>query len=147
MLGLESSPVLQRSLCAKIHTRPGVISSILMQWYLRTLQQRTINLSVTMGEPRRLQTMPMEFTVVKSHSSYNVILGRTGLRILGVVASTIHSMIKFPTANGIATMMAKRETLQKSQRMEEARGPTLERRTILPQMQTSEPEETTSKGT
>ncbi|GJY82107.1 hypothetical protein Tco_0494858 [Tanacetum coccineum] len=56
-------------------------------------------------------------------------------------------MIKFPTANGIATMMTKRETLQKCQRMEEARGLTLERRTILPQMQTSEPEETTSKGT
>ncbi|GKF39848.1 reverse transcriptase domain-containing protein [Tanacetum coccineum] len=71
----------------------------------------TINLSVTMGEPKRLQTIPMEFTVVKSHSPYNVILGRTGLRSLGDVASTIHSMIKFPTANGIATLTTKRETL------------------------------------
>ncbi|GKB19150.1 reverse transcriptase domain-containing protein [Tanacetum coccineum] len=72
----------------------------------------TINLSVTMGEPKRLRTIPMEFAIVKSHSPYNVILGRTGLRSLGVVASTIHSMIKFPTANGIATMTTKRETLQ-----------------------------------
>ncbi|GJT09252.1 reverse transcriptase domain-containing protein [Tanacetum coccineum] len=63
----------------------------------------TINLNVTMGEPERLRIIPMEFAVVKSHSPYNVILGRTGLRSLGAVASTIHSMIKFPTANGIAT--------------------------------------------
>ncbi|GJZ41985.1 reverse transcriptase domain-containing protein [Tanacetum coccineum] len=71
----------------------------------------TITLSVTIGEPERLQTILMEFTVVKSRSPYNVILGRTSLRNLGDVASTIHSMIKFPTANGIATMTTKRETL------------------------------------
>ncbi|GJV28927.1 hypothetical protein Tco_1385375 [Tanacetum coccineum] len=36
---------------------------------------RTIDLSVTMGEPGRLRTVTMEFAVVKIHSSYNVILG------------------------------------------------------------------------
>ncbi|GKF79760.1 reverse transcriptase domain-containing protein, partial [Tanacetum coccineum] len=60
----------------------------------------TIDLNVTMGEPGKLQTIMIEFMVVKSHSPYNIILGRTGLRSLGAVASTIHSMIKFPTANG-----------------------------------------------
>ncbi|GKE29059.1 reverse transcriptase domain-containing protein [Tanacetum coccineum] len=60
-----------------------------------------INLNVTMGEPGKLQMVTMEFTVVKRHSPYNVILGRTDLRSLGVVASTIHSMIKFPMNNGI----------------------------------------------
>ncbi|GJZ06363.1 reverse transcriptase domain-containing protein [Tanacetum coccineum] len=83
----------------------------------------TINLNVTMEEQERLRTIPMESEVVKSHSPYNVILGRTGLRSLGVVASTIYSMIKFPTANGIATMTTKRETLYEFQRMEEAQGP------------------------
>ncbi|GJZ64877.1 hypothetical protein Tco_0621573 [Tanacetum coccineum] len=107
---------------------------------------RTINLSVTMGEPGRLRTIPMEFAVVKSHSSYNVILGRTGLRSLGAVASTIHSMIKFPTANRITTMMTKRETIQECRGMEEARGPVMEGRTIPPRMQASEFEGTTSKG-
>ncbi|GJR12717.1 hypothetical protein Tco_0795369 [Tanacetum coccineum] len=72
----------------------------------------TINLNVTMGEPERLRTIPMEFAVVKSHSPYNVILGRTGLRSLAAVASTIHSMIKFPTANGIETMITKRNSPQ-----------------------------------
>ncbi|GJV00866.1 reverse transcriptase domain-containing protein [Tanacetum coccineum] len=69
----------------------------------------TIKLNVTMGESERLRTIPMEFTVVKSHSPYNVILGRTGLRSLGAVASTIYSMIKFPIANGIATMTTKKK--------------------------------------
>ncbi|GJS22218.1 hypothetical protein Tco_0450850 [Tanacetum coccineum] len=41
---------------------------------------RTINLSVTMGEPERLRTIPMEFAIVKSHSPYDVILGRTNAR-------------------------------------------------------------------
>ncbi|GJT11803.1 hypothetical protein Tco_0858845 [Tanacetum coccineum] len=87
----------------------------------------TINLNVTMGEPKRLRTIPMEFVVVKSHSYYNVTLGRTGLRSLGAVASTIHLMIKFPTANGIATVTTKKETFHKFRKMEEAQGPTKER--------------------
>ncbi|GKB49212.1 hypothetical protein Tco_0899965 [Tanacetum coccineum] len=92
----------------------------------------TINLNVTMGEPKRLRTIPMEFVVIKSHSSYNVILGRTGLRSLGAVASTIQSMIKFPTANGIATVTTKKDTLHECQRMEEAQGSVLERRIAFP---------------
>ncbi|GKF83125.1 hypothetical protein Tco_0244781, partial [Tanacetum coccineum] len=47
-----------------------------------------------MGEMGKLRMVTMEFVVVKSHSPYNVILGRTGLRSLGAVASTIHSMRK-----------------------------------------------------
>ncbi|GJZ41225.1 hypothetical protein Tco_0588111 [Tanacetum coccineum] len=39
----------------------------------------TITLSVTMGEPERLQTILMEFAVVKSRSPYNKILGKGGL--------------------------------------------------------------------
>ncbi|GKD69618.1 hypothetical protein Tco_1323708, partial [Tanacetum coccineum] len=85
-------------------------------------------------------------TPLVSHSPYNVILGRTGLKSLGAVASTIYSKIKFPTANGIATMTTKRETLQECQRMEEAQGPAIEGRTIPPRMQVSESERTTSKG-
>ncbi|GKB53877.1 hypothetical protein Tco_0904630 [Tanacetum coccineum] len=106
----------------------------------------TVTLSVTMGEPERLRTIPMEFVVVKSHSSYNVILGRTGLRNLGVVASTIHLMIKFPTANGIATMTTKKKNLQECRRMEEARGPTREGRITFPQTQTCDSKGTTNGG-
>nr|GEU29956.1 reverse transcriptase domain-containing protein [Tanacetum cinerariifolium] len=87
---------------------------------------RTINLNVTMRESKRLQTVPMEFVVIKIHYPYNVILGRTCLRSLGFVASTIHSMIKFPTANGITTVTAKKETLYECRRMEEVHSPTRE---------------------
>ncbi|GJU59296.1 hypothetical protein Tco_1237062 [Tanacetum coccineum] len=103
----------------------------------------TINLNVTMGESERLRTIPMEFTVVKSHSSYNVILGRTGLRSLGAVASTVHSMIKFPIANGIAIVTTKKETLHECRRMEEAQGPTREEGVIF---QTPDSEGTISMG-
>ncbi|GKA70690.1 reverse transcriptase domain-containing protein [Tanacetum coccineum] len=106
----------------------------------------TIILNVTMGEPKRLQTIPIEFAVVKSHFPYNVILGRTGLRSLGVVASIIYSMIKFPTANGIATMITKRETLHECQRIEEAQGPTMDGRITLPRIQASGSVGTTSQG-
>ncbi|GJZ53441.1 reverse transcriptase domain-containing protein [Tanacetum coccineum] len=87
-----------------------------------------------MGEPERLRTIPMEFAVVKSHSPYNVILGRTGLRSLGAVASTIHSMIKFPTVNEIAIVTTKKETLDECLRMEEAQRPVLEGRIAFPQI-------------
>ncbi|GKF85889.1 hypothetical protein Tco_0253716, partial [Tanacetum coccineum] len=62
----------------------------------------------------------MEFTVVKSLSPYNALLGRTGMRNLGVVASNIHLMMKFLTSNGIATISTTRETLRECRKIEEA---------------------------
>ncbi|GKC29773.1 hypothetical protein Tco_1037067 [Tanacetum coccineum] len=172
--GPEIPPELRRSWYVKEHIRFRVISSVLMQRCLRANRQSlgaetkaklkesrtplvgfsgkvsypigTINHSVTIGEPDRLQTIPMEFTIIKSHSSYNVILGRTGLRSLEDVASTIHSMIKFRTTNGIATMTTKRKVLQECQRMEEARGPTMEGRITIIRIQALESEGTTNKG-
>nr|GEY54788.1 reverse transcriptase domain-containing protein [Tanacetum cinerariifolium] len=81
----------------------------------------------------------------QNHLPYNVILGRTDLRSLGAVASTIHLMIKFHTDNKIATMATKKETLQECQRMEEAQGPILERRITHPRIQASGRKETTIK--
>nr|GFA99873.1 reverse transcriptase domain-containing protein [Tanacetum cinerariifolium] len=42
-----------------------------------------IDLKVTMGEPVRNKTILLEFAIVKCRSSYNVILGRMGIRSLG----------------------------------------------------------------
>ncbi|GJR16879.1 hypothetical protein Tco_0965406 [Tanacetum coccineum] len=91
-----------------------------------------IDLNVTMGEQDRILTVAMEFMMVKCHSPYNIILGRTGMRSLGVVASIIHSMIKFPTANGIATMVTNKYALRECQRTKEA--PTQEGRMIRPRI-------------
>ncbi|GJU81546.1 reverse transcriptase domain-containing protein [Tanacetum coccineum] len=80
----------------------------------------------------------MEFAVVKSPSSYNALLGRTGMRSLGAVASTIHSMIKFPTSNGIATIATTRETQRECRQIEEAQALSRHARVIDPSsMQTS----------
>ncbi|GKA27239.1 reverse transcriptase domain-containing protein [Tanacetum coccineum] len=73
-----------------------------------------------MGECRKTQTVIMKFTVVKSPSPYNALLDRTGMRSLRAVASTIHSMMNFPTSNGIATISTTRETLRECRQIKEA---------------------------
>ncbi|GJY25838.1 reverse transcriptase domain-containing protein [Tanacetum coccineum] len=49
----------------------------------------------------------LKFTVVRASSHYNIILGRTGMRELRGVSSTVHAMVKFPTPKGIATLIAR----------------------------------------
>ncbi|GKA32513.1 reverse transcriptase domain-containing protein [Tanacetum coccineum] len=81
-----------------------------------------IDLEVNIGEYGKTRTIIMEFAVVKSPSPYNVLLGRTGMRSLGAVASTIHSMIKFLTLNEITTIATTRETLKECRQIEEAQA-------------------------
>ncbi|GKD04969.1 hypothetical protein Tco_1179943 [Tanacetum coccineum] len=78
-----------------------------------------IDLQVTMGELGKKKIILLEFAIVKCRSSYNVILGRTGMRSLGAVGSTIHSMIKFPTDNRVATLKTMREALWECRQIEE----------------------------
>ncbi|GJS68131.1 reverse transcriptase domain-containing protein [Tanacetum coccineum] len=56
-----------------------------------------IDLRVTMVRAGRSKMVLMEFAIIKCRSPYNVIIGRTEMRSLRAVGSTIHSMIKFPT--------------------------------------------------
>ncbi|GJR43152.1 reverse transcriptase domain-containing protein [Tanacetum coccineum] len=89
-----------------------------------------ISLRVTMGKEGRSKTVLMEFAIIKCYSSFNIIIGRTGMRSLGVIGSTIHSMIKFPTDQGVVTMETSRETLIREQailraRSNSERGPSL----------------------
>ncbi|GJW57780.1 hypothetical protein Tco_0104511 [Tanacetum coccineum] len=144
---LVDSPIILEALIEgflvqRIYVKGGSSSEVIIVSY----PIGTINLNVTIGESERLQTIPMEFPFVKSHSPYNVILGRTGLKSLGAVASTIHSMIKFPTSNGIVTMTTKKETLYECQRMEEAQGPALEGRITFSRILIPDSEGTTSTG-
>ncbi|GKB58335.1 hypothetical protein Tco_0914521 [Tanacetum coccineum] len=59
------------------------------------------------------------FAIVKCRSLYNVILVRTGIRSLRAVGSTTHSMIKFPMANGVATLNTSMEALRECRPIEE----------------------------
>ncbi|GJS05377.1 hypothetical protein Tco_0321885 [Tanacetum coccineum] len=77
-----------------------------------------IDLRVTMGESGKSKTVLLEFAVVKCRSPYNVILGRTGMRSLRAVGSTIHSMIKFPTTKGVATIKTSKEALWECRQIE-----------------------------
>ncbi|PWA53512.1 hypothetical protein CTI12_AA444400 [Artemisia annua] len=47
----------------------------------------------------------MKFTIIRAPSPYNVILGRSGLKALRAIPSTIHALMKFQTPRGIATLV------------------------------------------
>nr|GEU58904.1 hypothetical protein [Tanacetum cinerariifolium] len=49
--------------------------------------------------------------------------GRTEMRSLGAVGSTIYSMIKFPNNQGVVTMETSREALQECKHLERVQGP------------------------
>ncbi|GKA12874.1 reverse transcriptase domain-containing protein [Tanacetum coccineum] len=84
-------------------------------------------LRVTMGKAGRNKMMLMEFTIIKCRSSYNVIIGRTGMRSLRAVGSTIYSMIKFLTNQGIVTMEKSGEALWEYRQLERVQVPWEER--------------------
>ncbi|GKE83579.1 reverse transcriptase domain-containing protein [Tanacetum coccineum] len=81
-----------------------------------------ISIRVTMGKEGRSKTVLMEFAIIKCYSPYNIIIGRTEMRSLRAVGSTIHSMIKFPTNQGVVTMETSRETLQECKHLERVHG-------------------------
>ncbi|KAK3024869.1 hypothetical protein RJ639_044481 [Escallonia herrerae] len=58
-------------------------------------------LTVIIGEAPQQATHTLDFLIVKVKSSYNGILGRTGLNRLQAVASTYHLLMKFPTPRGV----------------------------------------------
>nr|XP_017246106.1 PREDICTED: uncharacterized protein LOC108217734 [Daucus carota subsp. sativus] len=60
-----------------------------------------IQLPVTMGVEPRQATYILNFLVIKASSTYNAILGRTGMHAFKAIASTYHLKIKFPTRNGV----------------------------------------------
>ena len=60
-----------------------------------------IQLPVTMGRDLKEDAQMLNFLVIKASSTYNAILGRTGLHAFKAIPSTYHSTLKFPTKNGI----------------------------------------------
>ncbi|GKC02743.1 hypothetical protein Tco_0994353 [Tanacetum coccineum] len=81
-----------------------------------------ISLRVTMGKEGRSKMVLMEFAIIKCYSPYNIIIGRAEIRSLGEVGSTIHSMIKFPTNQGVVTMETSKETLRECKHLERVQG-------------------------
>ncbi|GJX94881.1 reverse transcriptase domain-containing protein [Tanacetum coccineum] len=78
-----------------------------------------IDLEVRFGNEGLSRRTSMKFIIIRAPSPYNVILGRPGLKILHAIPSTIHSMIKFPTPKGIATLIARTITIAECRLREE----------------------------
>ncbi|XP_074355783.1 uncharacterized protein LOC141695436 [Apium graveolens] len=60
-----------------------------------------IQLAIIIGEEPREATQMLNFQVVKAASTYNAIIGRTGIHTFKVVPSTYHMVLKFPTRNSV----------------------------------------------
>ncbi|XP_074356072.1 uncharacterized protein LOC141695750 [Apium graveolens] len=60
-----------------------------------------IQLPVTIGEDPGEATHMLNFQVVKAASTYNDIMGITGIHTFKAVPSTYHMVLKFPTRNGV----------------------------------------------
>ncbi|KAK3035690.1 hypothetical protein RJ639_032562 [Escallonia herrerae] len=59
------------------------------------------SLAVVVGEAPQQATHTLDFLIIKVKSSYNGILGQTGLNRLQAVASTYHLLMKFLTPRGV----------------------------------------------
>nr|GEX15294.1 hypothetical protein [Tanacetum cinerariifolium] len=63
-----------------------------------------LKLLVTIGDATHSTKAWMNFMIVKSLSPYNGIIGRSGLKAIQAVPSTVHGMLKFSTEEGIVTI-------------------------------------------
>ncbi|GKF62359.1 hypothetical protein Tco_0182413, partial [Tanacetum coccineum] len=84
--------------------------------------QGVTDLRVTMGKEGRSKTVLMEFALIKCRSPYNIIIRRTGMRSLSAVGSTIHSMFRFSTNQGVVIIETRREALRECKRLKRVQG-------------------------
>ncbi|XP_071708783.1 uncharacterized protein [Rutidosis leptorrhynchoides] len=56
------------------------------------------------NDKHKVRTADVELCVMRTHSRYNTILGRTSLKKFGAIPSTVHRLVKFSTNQGIATL-------------------------------------------
>ncbi|GJS08449.1 reverse transcriptase domain-containing protein [Tanacetum coccineum] len=104
----------------KIYVDGGSSSEIMYEHCFRNLSYRTR--SRLRGSQNPLVGFSGEVNYPFGVIDLEVTMGETVMRSLGVVAPTIHSMIKFPTLNGIATIATTRETLRECGQIKEAQA-------------------------
>ncbi|GKD59931.1 reverse transcriptase domain-containing protein [Tanacetum coccineum] len=74
-------------------------------WYIGE-----VSLEITIGDTPLSRTETLNFVIVRSDSSHNMLLGSTTMQRMGIVVSTIHGAIKFHTKKGIRTVLLADET-------------------------------------
>ncbi|GJZ72267.1 reverse transcriptase domain-containing protein [Tanacetum coccineum] len=82
---------------------------------------REIPLEVTIGEGPIAVTKTLTFIIIKLVSPHNLLLGRTVMKQMRIVVSTVHIAIKFHTPKGIGTIFSKYNSHKPK---EEEDGPT-----------------------
>nr|GEV17271.1 reverse transcriptase domain-containing protein [Tanacetum cinerariifolium] len=65
-----------------------------------------LKLLVTIGDATHSTKAWMNFMIMKSLSPYNDIIGRPGLKAIQAIPSTVYGMLKFPTEEGIVTILS-----------------------------------------
>ncbi|XP_074323058.1 uncharacterized protein LOC141660003 [Apium graveolens] len=65
----------------------------------------SVRLPVTLGEGALSVTQMIDFKVLDQDSTHNVLMGRPWLRAFRVITSIHHLMIKFPTPNGVGSLI------------------------------------------
>jgi len=59
-----------------------------------------MELYTTFGLEKMSKTMKIRYLVIDANTSYNILLGRSLLNKLGVIVSTLHLVMKFPSLSG-----------------------------------------------
>ncbi|GJS83074.1 reverse transcriptase domain-containing protein [Tanacetum coccineum] len=67
-----------------------------------------VSLLVKIGDEEHSTSAWMNFMVVRSHSPYNGIIGRPGVRKIKAIPSTAHGMLKFPVTGEMVTLRSSR---------------------------------------
>ncbi|GKB13126.1 reverse transcriptase domain-containing protein [Tanacetum coccineum] len=80
-------------------------------WYIGE-----VLLEITIGDTLLSRTETLNFVIVRSDSSHNMLLGRTTMQRMGIVVSMIHGAIKFHTKKGIRTVLSADETNEGTKR-------------------------------
>ena len=67
----------------------------------KVLHLGSIQLMLTLGDPSCQATTTVRFLIVDAPSTYNVLLGRPSFNAIKAISSAYHTVIKFPTKNGV----------------------------------------------
>ncbi|GJZ84956.1 hypothetical protein Tco_0650295 [Tanacetum coccineum] len=77
-----------------------------------------IDLEICFGIEGLCRRTIMKFRVIRAPLPYNIILGRSGIKILWAISSSLHCMMKLPTSRGIATLMTRSVIISECRRLE-----------------------------
>ncbi|GJZ89444.1 hypothetical protein Tco_0661226 [Tanacetum coccineum] len=64
-----------------------------------------VPLEITIGDAPLSRTETLNFVIVRSDSTHNMLLGRTSMQMMGIVVLKIHGAIKFHTKKGIGAVL------------------------------------------